>query len=421
MSGHTIVVLGGGWGGLAAAHALRKALPAEDRVVIVEQRDTLTFRPSFLWLMTGERDTQAEVERPMSALADPGIEWIHEQALDLDPTGLRVVTASATLHADFVILAVGSETSPDDVAGFRDGAHNLYEASGALALRAALSTFESGELAVVITRLPFRCPAAPYEAVLLIDAHLRHRGVRDRVRISVYTPEKQPMPVAGPAVGSVLRAMLEERGIRYRPEQSVSVIDAENRTLRFADSDEPFDLLVGIPPHVAPLLVRDAGLVDATGYVPVHPQTLEVLANADTLETRFSGLYAIGDVTSVRLHNGMLLPKAGVFAESEARVVAANITSRLRGERETARFDGAGFCYVEVGDGMAAYGGGNFYAYPRPIVAFRPPSSEYRIAKEEFERTVFSWFTHGSPSSVHPVAMQQGMLATLEPLDTADR
>lgn len=397
MSAQGVLILGGGWGGLAVAHYLRQQVPAEYRIRVVEKRDTFSFCPSYLWLMTGERAGVADVERPMSSLADRLIEWVHEEVVGIDPEALSVTTSSGTFEADCIVLALGAEASSGDVPGFADSAYNLFEASGAVALRTALTRFETGQIAVLIARTPFRCPAVPYEAAFLIDAHMRDRGLRERVDIAVYTPEKQPMPVAGAAVGGVLRGMLEQRGIRYHPEHLVSRVDGSNRTIAFGEAAVPYDLLIGIPPHQAPRVVRDAGLTDSTGYIPVHPKTLEILSEPETLATRYPGLYAIGDVASVRLLNGLLLPKAGVFAEGEARVVAHNIAARLRGEPQASSYDGLGFCYVEVGQGMAAYGAGDFYAYPGPRVTLEPASLDYRRAKEEFEHLLTTWFTVGSP------------------------
>lgn len=200
------------------------------------------------------------------------------------------------------------------------------------------------------------------------------------------------MPVAGPAVGAAIASMLGDRGIAYHPERAVSRVDGASRTIHFDGETAAFDLLVAVPPHRPPRVLVEAAMTDATGYVPVHPQTLEILADADTLATTHPGVYAIGDATSVRLLNGMLLPKAGVFAEAEARVVAENIAAEARGREPRARFDGRGFCYIEVGDGMAAYGRGSFYAYPGPAVTMGPPSREFKKAKEEFERLLDTWF-----------------------------
>jgi sulfide:quinone oxidoreductase len=160
----------------------------------------------------------------------------------------------------------------------------------------------------------------------------------------------------------------------------------------FEEKKVSYDLLVGVPPHRAPAALRDAGLVDSSGYIPVHPQTLELLSDVDTLEVESPGVFAIGDVAAVRLLNSMLLPKAGVFAEGQAQVVAAAIAADVNGQPRPGVYHGHGFCYVDVGDGLAAYGTGDFFAYPGPRVTLEDPSAEGRRAKEEYEDLLDTWF-----------------------------
>jgi sulfide:quinone oxidoreductase len=227
---------------------------------------------------------------------------------------------------------------------------------------------------------------------MLVEAWTRDNGIRGQVEIHLYTPESIPMAVAGPVVGQGLCSLMDERRILYHFEQQVTGIDKTSRTLRFQEEETSYDLLIGIPPHRAPPVLKQAGLVDASGYVPVHPQTLELLSDTDTLEVHYPGVYAIGDVAAIRLLNFMLLPKAGVFAEGEAQVVAAAIAADINGQSTPGVYDGDGFCYVEVGDGLAAYGAGDFYAYPGPRVTLEDPSVEGRRAKQEYEKLLDTWF-----------------------------
>ena len=390
--GKTILVLGGGWGGMMAATTLRGLLAPEHRVVVVEKNPRFSLCPSHLWVMTQERDPEA-VQREMSGIARPGIELVREEIIGIDPATRTVTTASRELKGDFLVIALGAQLDLTGIPGFAEGAINLFDLDGSVKLRDALAKFDGGRIAVLITRTPFRCPPSPYEAAMLIDWALRKRGVRERSKIAVYTPEKMPMAVAGPEVGAELKKMLESKGIEYFPEHKVESIDGATREMRFANGARAScDLLVGVPPHRAPQTVVDAKLTDATGYIPVHPQTMELLADVDNLVTKMPGVYAIGDVTSARLMNGMLLPKAGVFAEAQATVVAQNIAARVAGKESSAVFDGRGVCYVEVGDGMAATGSGNFYAYPAPWVQIEAPSAEGRKAKEQYESVLDAWF-----------------------------
>jgi len=381
MSGKRVLILGGGLGGLMAASHLRRLLPTEHDVVVVEKRETFSLCMMNLWLMTGERESPQEGERELSALAKRGIEWVRGEVETLDPNSKTVRTTAGTLNADYVVVALGAERAPQAVPGFAEAALNLYEAGGALKIRQALADFNGGRIVVLVSRTPFSCPSAPYEAAFLIDSVLRERGVRERAEVALYSPEDQPMPVAGPAVGGALVEMLGERGIEYHREQIALKIDASSRRVLFEIDETFYDLLVGVPAHKVPQSVRESQLVDASGWVPV---------DAKTLQTRHPGVFAIGDVTAVRLANGMFLPKAGVFADGQARVVAENIATEIGGDSAPSQFNGYGFCYVEVGDGMAAYGSGSFYGLPGPRVTLEPPSERFRKEKEEIERTALA-------------------------------
>jgi sulfide:quinone oxidoreductase len=220
---------------------------------------------------------------------------------------------------------------------------------------------------------------------MLLEYDFRKRKLRDQIRIDLYTPEPGPMPVAGPEVSGQVRRLLEARGIGYHPQQAVTRVDAERRELHFADGDSAgYDLLAYVPPHRAPRVAVEAGLTGEGGWVPV---------DRGTLETRFPGVYAIGDITGIMLVTGKPLPKAGVFAHAEAEVVANNLVHAITGKGKPAVFDGHGECFLEAGDGKAGFGSGNFYAEPAPRVKLRQPSRALHVGKVAFERFwLFEWF-----------------------------
>lgn len=392
MAGKTVLILGGGWGGMALAHNLRGTLASEHRVVVVEQKETFSLCLSNLKIMTGAWKSPSDAERQMSNMARDGIEWVHEEVRMIDPVAREVHTVSQTLRPDYLVIALGASLNPDGIPGFAESAYNLYEATGAHELQQALSGFDGGKVAVLVSRMPHRCPAAPYEAAFLMDTLFREKGISQRVDITIYTPGQRPMAVAGPVVGDALLSMLAEREITYAGEHTVSSIDPATQRILFDDEEAAYDLLVGIPPHRAPEVVTEAGLTNSSGYIPVHPQTLEVLTDAENLETDYTGVYAIGDVTTVTLLNMMPLPKAGVFAEAEARVVAENIAADIAGKPVSAGYDGRGQCHVDIGGGLAALAIGNFYASPGPNITLEPPSARNHQDKEEYERLLDTWF-----------------------------
>ncbi len=373
----TALVLGAGLGGMVAAQTLRRLLPRDDRVVLVERESHHIFPPSLLWLMVGERSAQA-ISRPCEHAARSGIELVRGEVSAIDATAKTVRVGERTLQGDALVIALGAEYAPQAVPGLAEAGLCIYTLAGASAIRDALARFESGRL-VVLTAAPlYKCPAAPYEAALLAENFLRQRGRRGAVTMDFYAAEPGPMMVAGAVVSAGVRAMVEARDIRYHPEHQVKSIDPQARRIDFANGAQAeFDLLLYVPPHRAPAAVRDAGLTNESGWVPV---------DRHTLETKVPGVYALGDVTVIPLKMGRPLPKAGVFAHGQAEVVAHNIAREWTGKGEARRFEGEGMCFIETGGGRAGMGSGNFYAEPLPEVRLREAGLLWHGAKVLYEK-----------------------------------
>ena len=382
--GKTVLVLGGGIGGTVAATTLRRMLPREHRVVLVERESRHVFSPSFLWVMIGRRSAD-QISRPMAA-AKRGIEWIQGTIERIDPAARSIRVDGKALSGDYLVIALGADLTPEAIPGLAQAGHNFYSLSGAQSLRDARLKLQSGRIAVLVSAMPFKCPGAPNEAAMLLEYDARKRGVRDRVSVDLYTAEPGPMPVAGAAVSGALRQMIESKGIGYHPNHAVTAVDPAQRRMTFANgASADFDLLAYIPPHRAPIVVRDAGLCAESGWVPV---------DRGTLETKFPGVYALGDVTGIMLTSiNKPLPKAGVFAHNEAEVVAHNIARAITGKGAEQRFAGDGACFLETGDGRAAFGSGNFYADPAPQIRLKQPSMMLHLGKVAYEQYwLFRWF-----------------------------
>jgi sulfide:quinone oxidoreductase len=384
MTGKTVVVLGGGVGGLVTASELRQRLGEEHRVVLVDQGGKHVFWPSLLWLQVGLRDPES-ITRELASLERKGINVVRGEVKSIDPKQRTVDVNGEVLEADYLVVSLGARLAPEEVPGLAETGHNLYSLEGATAIRDIRKGLTQGSLVVLVSRTPFKCPAAPYEAAMLLDHDLRKRKVRDRVSVDLYSPEAGPMGVAGPEVSAEVRGLIEERGITYHPQHQVVRVDPATKRLFFANEVvAPFDLLVYIPPHVAPSVVREAGLTGESGWVPV---------DRHTLETRFPGVYAIGDVVSIPLSMGLPLPKAGVFAHHEGEAVAQTIANQINGQGRAGAFDGHGDCFIEVGGGRAGFGRGNFYAEPRPAFKLYKPGRHWHAGKVLLEKEwMRRWF-----------------------------
>lgn len=380
----TILILGGGIGGVVTATRLRKKLPPEHRVVLVERDSKYVFQPSFLWLMTGKRSAE-KISRPLNKLDKLGVERIQGEVEHINPEQKTVQVNGQTLSADYLVIALGAELAPETIPGLSEAGHNFYSLSGAETLRDARLALHEGRLAVLVSSIPFKCPAAPYEAAMLLEYDCRQRKVRDAVSIDVYTPEPGPMPLAGSDNSKQLRQMVESKGINYFPEHAVSEVDVANKRLCFNNGGQAeFDLLAYVPPHRPPKVVRESDLIGESGWVPVNRQTLE---------TKFPGVYAIGDITGIPLAIGKPLPKAGVFAHHEGEVVANNLIHEITGKGSLTTFDGHGECFLEAGDGKAGFGSGDFYAEPAPQIKLKQPSRTLHLGKVAFEKYwLFDWF-----------------------------
>ena len=271
MGARTVLVLGGGVGGLVTANELRRRLDARDRVVVVERSRQHLFQPSLLWLMVGRRRRE-RIERPLADLLVRGVELVEADVTAIDPVARRVETSAGSLTGDALVIALGAEPDRDAVPGYREAALDIFSPEGAAACSGALATFKGGRVAVTVARLPYKCPAAPYEAALLIDDELRRRGVRGRSEIDVYSPEPAPMPVAGPAMGAAVVGLLEAKGIRLHPGSHIERFDPASREIVFADgATTGYDLLAGIPPHRAPGVVAASGLAKDAGWIAGAP------------------------------------------------------------------------------------------------------------------------------------------------------
>ena len=375
-----VLILGGGFGGVAAANKLRALLDPGDEIVLADRRTHF---------MMGFRKSQAVVgrasledhRRPLSALEAKGIRVVNGNIARIDPVGRAAEVGGDRIEADALLVAMGAETVPDAVPGLREHAHNVYSADEVPAAAGAFASLDAGRLVVGIFGVPYKCPPAPYELAILSIEELQARGAR--VSVTVFTPQPMSLPVLGKAGCESLESRMAGVGVDFRADSKAERVE-EGRVVLAGGGEIPFDLLFGIPPHRVPQVVVDAGLAEQGAWVKVNPRTLE---------TSFDGVYAVGDVTAIPMANKQPMPKAGVFAEGEGEVVAERIAARLAGREPSATFAGEGFCFLEVGNGQAQFVRGNFLADPAPQVELTPPSAESLVEKDRFEQSrLDAWF-----------------------------
>ena len=383
-----VLVLGGGIGGLVVSSILKDRLKEDVDLKLIERKTTFDFPPSYPWLMLGMRKKE-QVRKNLDLLRKKKkIEVLNDEVLSIDVKAKSVLAKNhGALPFDYLVIALGARYSSESIPGFSEYAHHIYDLESALKFKETIETFEGGTIAIGISRTPFKCPAAPYETVLLLDDYYSKKGMRDKIRFEFFTPESIPVPAVGPDVGNKVLGLLTSRGINYHPKVKVKEIKPKEISFEASGKVISYDLLFCVPPHAAPKPVVEAGLTDETGWIPVNPLTLE---------TKHSGIYAVGDVTSIKTPDGYVpfLPKAGVFAHGQAEVVANNLANEISGKGiKKKEWDGKGSCFLEVGKGQSAFVKGAFLAKPKPEIEFHMPGRTWHMQKVAFEKYwMHHWF-----------------------------
>ena len=374
-----VLVLGGGFGGIAAAVALRDELPQDEEVILVDRRDDFVMGLRKTWHLLG-MSPLAYGTRHLAQLGQRGIRVITGEITTIDPDSRGAVVDGETIESDALVLALGAAHDMRAVSGLAEHGHNAWSREGLEHTQQAIDAFRGGRAVVGIFGMPHSCPPAPYELALLLADRLEERDID--ADVSVFTPAPITLPIVGAAGCAVLDTRLAERGIGFLPASAAMAVNPGSVELETGETI-PFDLLLAVPPHKVPPILTDAGLATPGGWVNV---------NRATLETDRPGVWAIGDCTAIGLSNQMALPKAGEFAQKEGEVVAARIAAQLRGEAPTATFDGTGACFLEMGGDEASMIRGDFFADP-PAVELTAPSHGQRQEKERFEADrLTAWF-----------------------------
>jgi sulfide:quinone oxidoreductase len=362
-----VLVLGAGFGGLELATMLSEGLGDEVEATVIDKSDTFVFGFSKLDVMFG-RTTLDAVRLPYSDLAKPGVRFLRQTITAIDPEARRVTTEEGVHEADVLVIALGADYDMDATPGLADGGNEFYSVSGAERLAGIIPTFSHGHAVIGVCGAPFKCPPAPSECALLLDDELTARGVRDACQISYVVPLPAPVPPSPETSAALVQEFAERditlitgRGVRaLDPTRSVAILDD--------DSELAFDLFLGVPKHRAPDVVIASGMTE-DGYVPV---------DFATLRTRFPGVYAVGDVATAGV------PKAGVFSEGAARIVAQTLIAELRGGDRPGPHLGRGTCYIEFGQGRVGSVDIDFLSGPTRTGTFHPPSTQLVAEKAHF-------------------------------------
>jgi sulfide:quinone oxidoreductase len=370
-----VVILGGGFGGLSAANELRNSLSASQvTVTVIDKKDWFMVGFAKLWIINGTRTFENSIGS-LNELTKKEINFIKDEILAIDLQNKNVKTSSQNISYDFLIISMGAVLAPQKIPGLMENGFNLYDHNQLSEIHNKLESIESGRIAISIMGMPYKCPPAPFEASLLIDSMLRKRGIRDSVQIDFYSPAPITLPAAGPEVSKQIFDLVNSEKITFH--NSCKIKSIKSKKLIFENGEEAdFDLLLAVPPHVAPKIIYDSELAKESGFIPIDRNC----------KTPFENVFAVGDVTTLTVADTMAVPKAGVFAEGEGITVAKNIISKIQSKNESVLFDGKGGCFIESGRDTASVIEVDMFSHSKPSTKLTESNSENLSKKLEFEK-----------------------------------
>ncbi|MDK1028321.1 MAG: FAD/NAD(P)-binding oxidoreductase [Anaerolineae bacterium] len=369
---NSVLILGGGFGGLAAALSLRDKLGTEVEITLVDRRPYFMVGFHKTWTLIGKTSLESG-QRPLAALEKHNVNVILGNIESIDPKERSAVVSGKRYQADALIIALGAQLAPEMIPGFQDHALNVYDPEDIPRAAQSLQEFSGGRIMVGIFGEAYKCPPAPFEIAILVHEMFQARKID--VQIEVFTPKPMSLPILGDAGCSVIEGRMDEHGIGFFPNHKATGVQSGKVT--FEKGERKFDLLLGIPPHRCPDVVKESGLTAGQPWVPVDP---------GSLQTEFEGVYAVGDLAKVMMANGKRLPMAGVFAQAQAQAASEHIAAAFQGRKPEHTFSGEGGCYLEIGGGQAMMIEGKFLAEPKPQVSLSEPSTELVQEKEKVER-----------------------------------
>jgi sulfide dehydrogenase [flavocytochrome c] flavoprotein subunit len=317
-----VAVVGGGFGGAAAAKYLKIFDPGID-VVLIEPSRTFVTCP-FSNTVIGGLNGIDYVTHDYKALEGHGIKVVHDHATRIDPAKKTIALAGGDSVAyDRAIVSPGIDFRWGDVEGagediFDKIPHAWKAGPQTVLLRKQLEAMPDGGTFIISPPVnPFRCPPGPGERISLVANYFKQS--KPKSKIIVLDPKKkfskQGLFKEGWAQlypGMIEYHNVDEDGVVRR-------VDAGNMTLHTDFGEYKGDVINFIPAQQAGQIAQASGLADETKWCPVDQKTFE--------STLHKGVHVIGDASIAAP-----MPKSGFAASTQAKVTAAAVASLLAGK-----------------------------------------------------------------------------------------
>ena len=381
-----LLILGGGTAGTMMANKFRKALEkSEWEITIVDKHRTHYYQPGFLFIPFGIYNKN-DVIKPKGDFFPSGVNVIYSDIDKIEgENNIVYLDGGKILHYDYLIIATGAETRPDQTPGlteslWRKKIFDFYTVEGAVALHNFFKDFQGGKLVMAISEIPYKCPVAPIEFVCLADDYFTKKGIRDKVEISLVTPMSGAF--TKPIATKMLSELLKEKNIEVIPDFYIEKIDNEKQAVVSYDEMEvPFDVLTIVPVNMGSEMIERSGLAGDLNFIPTDKETLQ--------SKKFENIFVIGDAADIPTS------KAGSVAHFAGEILFENLLNAIEGRPLTAKFDGHANCYIETGFGKGALIDFNYDTEPLPGTFPLPGIGPFGLLKNtkinHYGKIMFRW------------------------------
>lgn len=381
-----IVILGAGTGGTIMANKLRKALDRDEwEITVVDKHKSHYYQPGFLFIPFGIY-SKHDVIKTKSNFLPSGVQVIYNEIDKISPEDNKVhLEGGKVLPYDFLIVATGTKTNPDETPGLKDKLwhkeiFDFYTIEGAVKLQEYFKSWKGGRLVMNIAELPFKCPVAPLEFVFLADAFFTEKGIRDQVEILYVTPLSGAF--TKPKATKMLSNLLDEKNIKVIPDFYLESVDNENKMIKSYDGQEiPFDVLTIVPVNTGDEAIERSGMGDDLNFIPTDKYTLR--------SEKYENIFVLGDASNIPTS------KAGSVVHFASEVVFENILSAIEGRELMAKFDGHANCYIETGFGKGSIIDFNYETEPLagtyPLPGVGPFGLLRNTKMNHYGKVLFRW------------------------------
>jgi len=371
-----IVVLGAGTAGTIVSNNLRRHLPSDWEITVIDRDDDHIYQPSLLFVPFGIQKSSTLVKSRKKYI-NTGVNFVLDEITHIDPEKKEVKTRNHRFSYDFLIISTGCRIVPEENDGLMDAwgknAFTFYNKEAADQLRLRLKEFDGGKLVMNIAELPFKCPVAPIEFVFMADWFLKKKGIRNKSEIELVTP--LPMAFTKPKAAAVFTESAKQKNIRITTSFELNRVDGKEKYIESVQGDKvKYDTLVIVPTTIGDPVISNSGMDDGIGFVPTHHNTLKAL--------KHDGVYVIGDATNVPTS------KAGSVAHYEADVVVFNIMAEIYGAKPEEIYDGHSTCFIVYSKGTSSLIDFNYKIEPLPGKFPMPKLGPFSLLKE----TTANWY-----------------------------